>query len=162
MRTLIAIVISTLVMASPSLGEKKPKPGAAYTWRLQTGSITLSLKWCAFDGVLRGVIQNSTRLSLENAVVSYRQYLQPLSGLIIDSPIAIVSSIPPLQSAEYRPVGVQLYQGCAIVLDSLDVLLRDVAGNQERQRLTAPDAEPFWYGGCQGEERKYRKQHPTR
>jgi hypothetical protein len=140
-------------------GEKPPKPGSLYTWTTEKGTITLTVEWDSYENVLRGMLTNSTPLTLTIGRIHLRQYRQPLLGIIVDSPVGQVSNVPPGNTAVYNAIGTKAQLGCSVVIDSVDLFLEDVSGNRGSTKLKADGAEPYWYTGpsCYWEERKYKK-----
>lgn len=140
--------------------DKAPKPGSSYTWKLPKGAITITVGWSSSAGVLSGTLKNSTSLTLALATIYLRQYRQPLSSIIVDSPIGQVSNVPSNNTAVFDAIGTKISVGCAIVIDSVELFLEDSSGNRGSTKLkTAADAEPYWYSGsgCYWEERKYKQ-----
>jgi hypothetical protein len=149
-------------MATTSLvgADKTAKPGSSYTWDGPNGAITLTVKWDSFQGVLSGTLKNSTSLTIALGIINLRQYRQPLSGIIIDSPIAEVKNVPANNTAVYDAIGTKTSVGCAVVIDSVELSFEDSSGNNGSTKLkTEADTEPYWYTGpsCYWEERKYKK-----
>ena len=140
--------------------DKPPKPGSSYAWNTPKGQITLTVGWSRYEGVLSGTLRNSTSLTIALAIIHLRQYRQPLSGIIVDSPIGQVSNVPPNNTAVYDAIGTRTSIGCAVVIDSVELFVEDRSGNRGSTKLkTEADAEPYWYTGpsCFWEERKYKK-----
>ena len=148
--------------AASAAKPKNPKPGSEYSWQVavdgaSAGTISISL-WSHPDRWLAGNLQNSTSFIVDSAIVHLRQYQQPLDRVIVDSPIALVQTVPPGHTMEYFVTGSQLGAGCAVVIDSVNLYLVNTAGRRVTETLrAAPDAEPFWYAGCIWEKRKYDK-----
>jgi hypothetical protein len=140
--------------------DKAPKPGSSYTWKLPNGAITITVGWSNSEGVLSGTLRNGTSLTLALATIHLRQYRQPLSGIIVDSPIGQVSNVPSNNTAVFDAIGAKTSVGCAIVIDSVELILEDASGNRGSTTLkTKADAQLYWYSGsgCYWEERKYKK-----
>ena len=87
-------------------------------------SLTLTMGWDRHEDVLRGRLANSTSFTITSATINLRQYVQPLSGVITNSPSGHVSNVPPNQAAVFAVGGGDVSFGCAVVIDSVELECR--------------------------------------
>lgn len=132
-----------------------------YTWTSEKGQISVEdVHWGqTTDDLPHGLLRNSTEFSVVMATIRFRQYQQPGRPLV-DSPIAVVSALPPGETGVFDALGTKLWAGCAVVLDSVSVILEDSTGARGQQTLKAgADAGPVWLNKprCTREKLKYEK-----